>query len=176
MNFLFPLHNNGFDSLQEDNKKEADKSGEENICKILYLDNSEKARFNKLKKCVENNYVLNKAEYPSPVTAVQSISIKYQPTYNSNIIFKSNGFINQIMFVQHRKTGEEKGGKNRRSRDSGEICIALLGTHLYRKANMMLIVNAPLKSSLKRMQKQSTRQNRKNLATIPLMEETKKCW
>ena len=58
----FPLHNNGFDYLQEDEKKEAKKAGDEMLCAILYLKNSDKARFSDLKKCVENDYVLNKAE------------------------------------------------------------------------------------------------------------------
>ena len=86
MKIRFPLHNTGFDSLQEDKKKEAEKSGKEMLCAILYLENSDKARFSDLKKRIENDYVLNKAEYPRTVTAVQSILLKYQPTYNSNRI------------------------------------------------------------------------------------------
>ena len=62
MKILFPLHNTGFDSLQEDEKKEAENTGEEMICKILYLEKSDKARFADLKKRVENDYVPNKAE------------------------------------------------------------------------------------------------------------------
>ena len=62
MKIIFLLHNNGFDSLQEDEKKEAENSGEEMLCAILYLENSDKARFSDLKKHVENDYVLNKAE------------------------------------------------------------------------------------------------------------------
>ena len=31
----FPLHNTGFDSLQEEENKEAEKSGEEMLCAIL---------------------------------------------------------------------------------------------------------------------------------------------
>ena len=58
----FPFHNNGFDSLQKDEKKEAEKSGEEMLCAILYLENSDKARFADLKKRIKNDYVLNKAE------------------------------------------------------------------------------------------------------------------
>ena len=67
---LFPLHNTGFDSLQEDDKKEAEKAWEEMLCTTIYLENSDKARFADLKKCVENDYVLNKAEYPRTVTTV----------------------------------------------------------------------------------------------------------
>ena len=37
---------------------------------ILYLENSDKARFSDLKKRVENDHVLNKAEYPRMVTTV----------------------------------------------------------------------------------------------------------
>ena len=43
------------------------------ICAILYLENSDKSRFADLKKRVENDYVLNKAEYPRTVTSVQSL-------------------------------------------------------------------------------------------------------
>ena len=60
MHILFPLHNTGFDSLQEDENKEAEKVVEEILCAILYLDNSDKARFSDLKKHVENDYVPNK--------------------------------------------------------------------------------------------------------------------
>ena len=69
MKIRFPFHNTGFDSLQEDEKKEAGKkAGEEMLCAILYLENSDKARFADLKKRIENDYVLNKAEYPRTVT------------------------------------------------------------------------------------------------------------
>ena len=52
MNILFPLHNTGFDSLQEYENKEAHKAGEEILCAILYLDNSDKSIFDELKKRV----------------------------------------------------------------------------------------------------------------------------
>ena len=35
MKIRLPLHNTGFDSLQEDEKKEAEKAGEEMLCAIL---------------------------------------------------------------------------------------------------------------------------------------------
>ena len=47
---LFPLHTNGFDSLQDEKNKEAEIEGEEMLCAILYLENSYKARFADLKK------------------------------------------------------------------------------------------------------------------------------
>ena len=62
MKILFPLHNTGFDSIQEDDKTEAEKTGEEILYAILYLENSDKARFAVLKNRVENDYVLNKVE------------------------------------------------------------------------------------------------------------------
>ena len=40
------------------------------ICAIIYLENSDKARFSNLKKRVENYYILNNAEYPRTVTVV----------------------------------------------------------------------------------------------------------
>ena len=43
------------------------------ICAILYMENSYKARLADLKKRVENDYVMNKAEHPRTVTAVQSL-------------------------------------------------------------------------------------------------------
>ena len=43
---------------------------------ILYLEKSDKSRFSDLKKHVKNNCVLNKAEYPMTVTAVQILLLK----------------------------------------------------------------------------------------------------
>ena len=79
------------------------------ICAILYLENSDKARFADLKKRVENDYLLNKAEYPRTVNTVQSLLLKYQPNYNSNRNPQSNGVSNQLVFSQRRKTGDHKG-------------------------------------------------------------------
>ena len=109
MKIFFPLHNTGFDSIQEEYKKEAEKAGEEMLCGILYLENSDKARFADFKKRIENDYVLNKAEYPRTVTAVQSLLLNYQPNYKSNRNSKSNGVINQLMFAQRSKTGYDEG-------------------------------------------------------------------
>ena len=109
MNVRFPLHNTGFDYLQEEEKKEAEKTGEEILCEILYLENSDKARFSDLKERIENDYVLNKAEYPSTVTAVQSLLLNYQPNYNSHINSQSNKVGNQIMFAKRGKTGDDEG-------------------------------------------------------------------
>ena len=94
MKIRFPFHNTGFDSLQEDENKEAENSGEEILCKILYLENSDKARFAGLKKRIENDYFLNKAEYPRTVTAVQSLFLNYQPNYKYNRNSQSNRFSN----------------------------------------------------------------------------------
>ena len=60
MNIIFPLYNTGFDYLQEIDNKDAETSGEEMLCAILYLENSDKDRFSDLKKRVENDYALNK--------------------------------------------------------------------------------------------------------------------
>ena len=62
MNILFPLRTTGFESLQYDENKETETPGEEMLCAILYLENSDKVIFADLKKRVENYYVLNKAE------------------------------------------------------------------------------------------------------------------
>ena len=60
------------------------------LCTILYLENSDKVRFSDLKKLVENDYALNKAEYPRTVTTVQSLLLKRQS--------QSNGVSNQLNF------------------------------------------------------------------------------
>ena len=87
------------------------------LCSILYLENSDKARFADLKKRIKNDYVLNKAEYPRMVTAVQSILLNYQPNYNSHINSQSNGISNQLMFVHRGKTGYDEGnGKEKDQR------------------------------------------------------------
>ena len=117
MKIRFPLHNTGFDYLQEDEKNEAEMSGEEMLCAILYLENSDKASFADLKKRIENDYVLNKAEYPRTVTAVQSLLLNYQPNYNSHINYQSNGVSNQLMFAQRGKNGDNEGdGKYKEQR------------------------------------------------------------
>ena len=54
------------------------------ICAILYFENLDKARFSDLKRRVKNDQVLNKAECPRTVTAVQGIILNYQTTYTSN--------------------------------------------------------------------------------------------
>ena len=89
------------------------------LCAILYLENSDKARFANLKKRVVNDYVLNKVEYTSTVTAVHILLLNYQPNYKSNRNYQSNGVRNQIMFTQRGKTGDDKGdgkGKEQRPR------------------------------------------------------------
>ena len=62
MKIIFPLHNNGFDSLQEDDNNEAKTIGKEMLCEIIYIENSDKARFSDLNNRVGKDYVLNKAE------------------------------------------------------------------------------------------------------------------
>ena len=79
--------------------KEVNTAGEEMLCAILYLENSDEARFSDLNKRVENDYVLNKVEYPWMVTSVQSLLLNYQSNYNSNRNCQSNGVRSQLMFV-----------------------------------------------------------------------------
>ena len=92
MNILYPLHVTGFDTMSDDDKKEAETVLEEMLCTILYLENSDKDRFDDLKKRVKNDYVLNKAEYPITVTAVGALyqyfdifKIYYIPTFMLHI-------------------------------------------------------------------------------------------
>ena len=107
MKILFPLHTNGFDLLNEDERNEAKTSGEEMLCKILYLENSDKAIFYGLKKHVKSYYVLNKSEYPRTFTAVQSLLLNYHNSYNSNDKSQYHGVNNQLMFKQHAKTWDD---------------------------------------------------------------------
>ena len=84
---------------------------------ILYIENSDKARFSDLKRRVENDYVLNKAEYPSTLNAVHSLLLNYQTNSNSNRNYQYNGVSNQLMFAQHGKTGDDEGnGKEKDQR------------------------------------------------------------
>ena len=48
MKIILPLYNTGFDYLQEDKKKETENPGEEMLCTILYMENSDKDRFSDL--------------------------------------------------------------------------------------------------------------------------------
>ena len=50
---------------------------------ILYIKNSDKAKFSDLNKRVKNDYVLNKAEYNKTFTVVQSLLLNYQINYSS---------------------------------------------------------------------------------------------
>ena len=73
MKILYPLHVTGFDTIPDDDKKEAETEGEEILSAILYLENPYKARFYDLKKLVKNNILLNKAVCPSTDTVVHSL-------------------------------------------------------------------------------------------------------
>ena len=83
------------------------------IYTILYLESLYKARFGDLRKRVENEYVLNKEEYPSTVISVQSLLLNSQHKYNNNRKYQSQGVSNQLMFTQHGKTGDDEGEKKR---------------------------------------------------------------
>ena len=77
-----------------------------------------KPGFPKLKKCVENDYVINKAEYPGTVTVVQSLLLNYQHNYNSNINSQSKGVSNQLIFAQRGKTGDDEGNRKEKEKRS----------------------------------------------------------
>ena len=81
------------------------------ICAILYLENPDKSRFVNLKKRAENYCVLNMAEYPMTVTAVQIHLLNYQPNHKSNGKSQSKGVSNQLIFAQRGKTGDDKGNR-----------------------------------------------------------------
>ena len=60
-----------FTELLENEKKESEIAEEEMLFEILYFEKWYEARFSDLKKRVENEYVLNKADYTRTVTAMQ---------------------------------------------------------------------------------------------------------
>ena len=70
MKLIYLSHVTGFDRLLYDDNKEAETAGEEMLYAILNLENSDKCRFADLKKCIDNDYVLNTAEYTRTDTAV----------------------------------------------------------------------------------------------------------
>ena len=76
------------------------------LCAILYLENSYKPSVYNLKRRVDNDYILNKAEYPRNGTAVQSLILNYQSNYNSYSKYQSQGVRNQFIFAQRGKTGD----------------------------------------------------------------------
>ena len=55
MKIFSPLHATRFDALQYYDKREAETSGEEMLCTILHLENSDDPIFAYLKKRVEND-------------------------------------------------------------------------------------------------------------------------
>ena len=112
MNILYPLHFTGFDVLKDHDNKESEISGEKMLCAILYLENSDKTRFSDLKKRVDDDYILNKSEQPRTVTALQSLILNDQTTYNYNSEYQSKGVINQRMFSQCGKNGDYEGETN----------------------------------------------------------------
>ena len=85
-------------------------------CAPLYLENSDKARFSDPKKRINNNYVLNKVEFPRTINLVHSLLLNYQPNYNSNRKSKSKGVSNELMFAHNgeNRFGEgKKGGQTK---------------------------------------------------------------
>ena len=175
MNIILPLHNTGFESIQEDENNEVEKAGEEMLCTIIYLENSEKARFADLKKRVKNDYVLNKVEYPRTVPAVKSLLLNYQPNYNSDINSQSNRVNNQLMFAQRGKTGDDEGnGKEKEQiprRNLDHIACNECGEKGHYAGNNECLTQTRLKedaeSFIKMKQEKSSNKN---------VEDTRKHW
>ena len=57
MKIIYQLHITVFDALSYDDNEEADKSGEELLYFILYLENSDKSRFADIKNFWERLYL-----------------------------------------------------------------------------------------------------------------------
>ena len=60
MNIQHQLNYNDFYKLLDDEKKEAETTGEDMLCAIIYLKKSDKARLSDINKHVANDYDLNK--------------------------------------------------------------------------------------------------------------------
>ena len=61
-----------------------------------------------MKKRADNDYVLNKVEYPRTDTEVHILLLSYQTDYNYNRQYQYQGVINQLMFIQRGKTGDDE--------------------------------------------------------------------
>ena len=146
------------------------------LCAILYLENSDKARFSDLKNHVENDYMLNKAEYPRTVTSVQSLPLNYQPNYNSNGNSQSNRVINQLIFVQRGKTGYDEGDGKEKDQIPRRNLDHITCNDCGEKFIMLGTMTSQLKPSSNRMQRYSGRWIRRNFPTSPLVEETRNHW
>ena len=130
------------------------------LCAILYMENSDMARFSDLKKRIENDYVLNKAEYPRTVTTLHSLILNYQPNYNYNMKSQYQGVGNKLMFTQRGKMGITKANKNSKIKHlKGKLTTppAIIGGE---RSTMWETVNTPHKKISKRTQKHSRRRNK----------------
>ena len=157
MNILFPFHTSGFDLLQENEKKEVEMAREEMLLATLCPENSDKSRFADLNMRVENNYVLNKAEHPSTVTAVQSLLLNHQPSYNSKINSQYNRVSNQLVFAQCGKTGGDEGEKKEKEKRPGRnldhIACKYCGEKDYYAGNSYCSNHTNLKSDVEALRK-----------------------
>ena len=68
---------------------------------------------------------MNEVDYPKTVTAVQSLLLNCQPSYNSIRQYQSNGINNQLMITWRGKSedneGETKDEKQKPLRNIGHI-------------------------------------------------------
>ena len=119
------------------------------IHEILYIGNSDKARFVDLNKRVENYYVPNKAEYPRKVTAVQSLLLNYQPNYNSNRNYQSNGVRNQLIFVQRGKSGDNKGNRKEKEKRPRRNMDHITCNNFWEKGHYSGNIYCPTQDNLK---------------------------
>ena len=127
------------------------------LCAILYLENSYKASFTNLKKRVENEYVMNKVEYPRTVTAVQILLLNYQPNHNYNRNSQSNRSSNQLMFAQRGKTGDDEGDGKEKDQIPRRNLDHITCNDCGEKFIMLGTMTSQLKPSSNRMQRYSGR-------------------
>ena len=108
------------------------------------------------------------------LTTVQSILLNYKPNYNYNRKFQSNGVRNQLMFVQYRKTGENKGDEKDKekitSRNLDHVTCNRCGEKGHYDGKGECSTQIKLKEDTEALK--NTKQE--NIPTCPLVEYTKK--
>ena len=126
---------------------------------ILYIKNSDKESFSKLKKHVKNDYIMNKLDYPKTVTVVQSLTLNYQHNYNSNSNPNPKVLAIKWSSLNVGKPGMMKAKQKNKIKTRSNL-EHITWNDLGGKVTMQEIVNAPPKQISKRIQNHSGRRNK----------------
>ena len=154
----YQLHTNAFDALLYDENKEAEKTGEEMICAILYLEKFDKSRFSDLKKRVKNDSVQNKEKYMKTLTTVKSLLLNYQP--NTSKKYQPQGFWNQLMSTQRGKTGDDEGEAKEENKKSWRSLDHITRIEYGRKGNYERKIEFSTQVNLKYYAEESRRKSK----------------